>query len=462
MENIKVSIIMPMLNSIRYLKECMDSIVSQTLEDIEIIPVDAGSTDGTLELLEEYARRDKRIKILHSEKKSMGHQYNLGIKASQGEYVGFLESDDYAMPEMYETLYHYIKQNDVDWVKGNYYFFMDYPRAGRQLMPVYEKRECRSYEIIHPQNYPMQYIQEVYMWPGIYKRQFLLDHNILLNETPGAAFQDTGFVLQTYMYASRAMYIEECLYCYRRDNQGSSAHQSRSIAFEIEEVEYMSEIIRQSSELYHLFWGAHYIRAWNYFFAFYKKLPSLQKCSEEILEAIRRYKDFLIGNQDGEKELFKNESYYVLNSAGYYMLQEGQKKFDAFYRRYIRKRDEITDNFVRFVLQKEKIIIWGCGDNGLGLLSLLLRLNASQEIYLCDNQEKFWNQTIMGIKVLRPSDIPKDCESIILIANREHFSDINVQLLNSGYDGKQIWAAPEIFRVRGTNMKNSRDVLPCE
>ena len=100
----KVSVIIPVLNGAEYIRECMDSIVGQTLSDIEIIPVDAGSTDGTLEILKEYAKKDTRIKLLTADKKSMGYQYNIGIAAAEGEYVGFCESDDYISETMYEKL----------------------------------------------------------------------------------------------------------------------------------------------------------------------------------------------------------------------------------------------------------------------------------------------------------------------------------------------------------------------
>ena len=91
----KVSVIMPSLNVVSYIRECIESVVNQTLKDIEIICVDAGSTDGTLEVLEEYTAKDNRIKLLHSDKKSYGYQMNMGIDAATGEYIGIVETDDY-------------------------------------------------------------------------------------------------------------------------------------------------------------------------------------------------------------------------------------------------------------------------------------------------------------------------------------------------------------------------------
>lgn len=118
-QNMKISIILPSLNVGHYISECMESAINQTLEDIEIICVDAGSTDGTLEILREYERRDSRIKVVVSDKKSMGYQYNLGMNTASGEYIGFLEGDDYIPREMYKELYDVAHANDVDFVKSD-------------------------------------------------------------------------------------------------------------------------------------------------------------------------------------------------------------------------------------------------------------------------------------------------------------------------------------------------------
>ena len=88
--NIKISVILPSLNVGTYIEECLHSVIKQTLTDIEIICVDAGSTDGTLEILEKYAAEDERITVIRATKKSYGYQMNLGIDAARGEYIGIV------------------------------------------------------------------------------------------------------------------------------------------------------------------------------------------------------------------------------------------------------------------------------------------------------------------------------------------------------------------------------------
>ena len=110
----KVSVVMPSLNVALYIRECIESVLNQTLKDIEIICVDAGSTDGTLEILKEYADKDPRISIINSDRKSYGYQMNLGMDAAAGEYMGIVETDDIADFDMFETLYNAAKADDLD------------------------------------------------------------------------------------------------------------------------------------------------------------------------------------------------------------------------------------------------------------------------------------------------------------------------------------------------------------
>ncbi len=114
MDNIKVSIIVPVYNVEKYLQSCMDSLVNQTLEDIEIICVNDGSTDNSLEILESYAKKDSRIKVFTIENSGNSIARNYGIKIAKGKYVGFVDSDDYINETMFEKLYNSCEQNDLD------------------------------------------------------------------------------------------------------------------------------------------------------------------------------------------------------------------------------------------------------------------------------------------------------------------------------------------------------------
>ena len=114
----KISIIMPSLNVAKYIRQCIESVVNQTMKEVEILVIDAGSTDGTTEILEEFVAKDSRVKLIKSEKKSYGYQMNIGIAMAKGEYIGIVETDDLIELDMFENLYK--KTNDIkpDYVKG--------------------------------------------------------------------------------------------------------------------------------------------------------------------------------------------------------------------------------------------------------------------------------------------------------------------------------------------------------
>lgn len=99
-----ISIIMPSLNVKEFMEECISSVMNQSLKNIEIICVDAGSTDGTLEIINKCAQDDSRIKVFHSDKKSYGYQMNLGISKAQGDYIGIVETDDFIDEKLNEKV----------------------------------------------------------------------------------------------------------------------------------------------------------------------------------------------------------------------------------------------------------------------------------------------------------------------------------------------------------------------
>ena len=103
--SVKVSVILPVYNVSEYLRQCMDSIVGQTLKDIEIICVDDGSTDDSLEILKEYEAKDKRVKVIEQKNAGAGAARNNGLAIATGEYLSFLDSDDFFEPDMLEKAY---------------------------------------------------------------------------------------------------------------------------------------------------------------------------------------------------------------------------------------------------------------------------------------------------------------------------------------------------------------------
>lgn len=112
-ENVMISVIVPVYNIIEYLPRCVESIKKQTYKTLEILLVDDGSTDGTGELCDRLGETDKRIKVIHKENGGSSSARNVGIKAAKGDYLGFVDSDDYIAPEMYEALLREIEHSHM-------------------------------------------------------------------------------------------------------------------------------------------------------------------------------------------------------------------------------------------------------------------------------------------------------------------------------------------------------------
>ena len=101
----KVSIVIPVYNMEKYLARCMDSIFAQTLTDWEVILVDDGGSDASVSMCDDYADRDKRVKVLHKQNGGLTSAWKAGSLMAEGEYIGYVDSDDYIEPDMYERLY---------------------------------------------------------------------------------------------------------------------------------------------------------------------------------------------------------------------------------------------------------------------------------------------------------------------------------------------------------------------
>ena len=129
-ENPKISVIIPVYNVEKYLRECLNSVINQTMEDIEIICVNDGSTDGSLDILKEYANNDNRLKIVDKKNTGLGPSRNVGLDYISGEYVMFLDSDDMLRNNACEIAYEKIKESNSDILSFGWHVFTDTDNPG--------------------------------------------------------------------------------------------------------------------------------------------------------------------------------------------------------------------------------------------------------------------------------------------------------------------------------------------
>ena len=244
-EMVKVSVLVPTLNVRPYIEECIDSIINQTLKEIEIICIDAGSTDGTLEVLQHYTQKDARVRLLQSDKKSYGYQMNLGLDAAKGEYIGIVESDDYIREDMYEHQYALAKSADLDFIKADFKVFYG-DKDDRRFVPRKMSRNYGLYnKILSYTNDAKIFNIDVVIWTGIYKSSFIKSNNIRFNETPGASYQDNGFNFQATALAKKVWLMDDDFYRLRRDNPNSSVFSKKKVYALCEEYDFIKQFINE-------------------------------------------------------------------------------------------------------------------------------------------------------------------------------------------------------------------------
>ena len=213
-----LSVIVPVYNSGAYLRVCMESLVAQDCgAAVEFICVNDGSTDGSPQELEAWAAQDSRVRVLHRANGGYGKAMNVGMEAARGEYIGIVEPDDWAEPDMCSTLLELAARTRADIVKGSY--------AEEYDGVSHADTRFRSYkegDIYAPLDIPDFLQGAPGIWTAIYSKSMLEAAGIRFNEPPGASYQDLGFFMRTWAAARSIAITPKVLYHYRKDNPASS------------------------------------------------------------------------------------------------------------------------------------------------------------------------------------------------------------------------------------------------
>ena len=225
----KVSIIVPIYNVEKYLRQCLDSIVNQTLKDIEIILVDDGSTDSCPSICDEYASKDKRIIVIHKENAGLGAAYNTGLDIAKGDYIGFVESDDFIELNMYEELYKRAVESGVEVVKTCVALVKN---DGADKV-VFNKFPAQLHNKIIYEKDPRFALGQIHHWAALYSAKIIQENNIRFTQTKGAAAQDVGFAFKIFIYMSSFYLITKPLYNYRIDRADASRHKQFQMALSV-------------------------------------------------------------------------------------------------------------------------------------------------------------------------------------------------------------------------------------
>lgn len=329
----KISVVVPVYNVEKYLKECIDSIINQTLEDIEIICVNDGSTDSSLDILNDYAKKDSRIIVINKSNSGYGHTMNMGLNAATGEYIGIIESDDFADKNMFEDLYKLAKEYDADIVKGDWYNYWSKNKFARKnnrissakALKLTNSKQDKSLLRINPS-----------VWSAIYKKEFLNKYNIRFLETPGASYQDLAFSFKVFALAEKVILTDKAYLYYRQDNMNSSVKSKTKVYCVCDEYEEIDRFLEEYPDLKFEFKVQEEINRYNGYVSSVLRIddsvkPEFVKVFSDHFK--EEYNTGLLGNEFFKK-INKNEFMTLINNPEKYIKVlksiEKRRKFNQF------------------------------------------------------------------------------------------------------------------------------------
>ena len=208
----KVSVIIPVYNTEKYLRKCLDSVVNQTLKDIEIICVNDGSPDNSLAILEEYAQNDNRIKIINKSNGGLSSARNAGLEISQGEFIGFVDSDDWIEPETYELAFNAMNDYNPDLVCWGANVVADDKFSDYERLKEQQDNHIIKFEGLKEFNYVCDDYISATVWNKLFKAKIIKDYNVLYPE--GLDNEDIEFTIKYLLHCNKVFFINKYLYNY--------------------------------------------------------------------------------------------------------------------------------------------------------------------------------------------------------------------------------------------------------
>ena len=414
---VKVSVIIPVYNTEKYLKECLDTVINQTLKEIEIILINNGSSDKSLSILKHYKSKDKRITIIDNKTNvTAGKARNQGLEIATGEYLSFLDSDDYFELNMLENIYEVCKKNDSDIGIFNSEIFDNITKEMvSQIKPPYFFGDRNSQKTFSPLTYKNMLfnIFGACAWNKIFKTEFIKKNDIKFQEI--IASNDVAFVCEALALSRTISYLNEIFVHYRLNRLGNlSTSRKKKASFVYDALE-NTKYRLQRKDVLNVF-----SKSFSCFFV--ENLIEALIGTEEI--EFERVKKALIKNNIAEAN---NNVVDRINCFFYtYITKLTYEEFlktnfqKIYYSFYYSKLLKYMSNF-----NGNNIALWGIGKNGQAFVDVFSKeINITSIIdNALNKQGKYYN----GIKIESFEEVKYNID-IIVVTNRNFYEDILLQI----------------------------------
>lgn len=235
MQNKMVSVILPVFNAERFLPQCLDSILWQTYQEWELIAVDDGSKDRSLEILKSYEKRDYRIHIISKKNEGVSIARNVALSQVRGEYIYFVDSDDIVMQDALSILIRTLESNNATFVKSD---FLPINEHGKQLFINKKQGIRRRYEgkiIDSEMFYSKILMDEFFLWTCLFRRD-IIEKNKIRFIPHCRLMEDAAFIVEYLLHSSRNVYKDACVYGYRK-YEGTASEVNKDYSGDLEMIQ---------------------------------------------------------------------------------------------------------------------------------------------------------------------------------------------------------------------------------
>lgn len=219
----KISVIVPVYNTKRYLCRCVDSLLCQSYSDIEIVLVDNGSTDGCREICDQYANKYPQIEVCHVANKGVSYARNIGMRNAKGDFLTFCDSDDYMPSNALEHMIKALLAEKADLCIGRYQELFQGEKAG-EVDPFFEKSGINMQDVIDTIGINRKWNGGGYVWNKMFRANVIKEEPSLLFDEKLDCYEDLKFVLEFIKRTEKIIKINEAVYIYNKDNVNSISH----------------------------------------------------------------------------------------------------------------------------------------------------------------------------------------------------------------------------------------------